>query len=212
MRPVGVELPTPRDAVPEEMPMAFAQEKPEWCVSYTWGDTTPECRERENVVDDLCAKAAAEGRLILRDKDVLKVGDSISAFEHRIGNAQRVFVILSDKYLKSPHCMYELRDIWRTSRQEGPAFLDRVRLFTLGDAAIWETIDRIRYAAYWKKRHDELEALVHENGLGILGTHGAADFERMGEFYRQVGDILATFADRVQPRTFDELVQHGFQE
>jgi hypothetical protein len=27
-------------------------------------------------------------------------------------------VILSDKYLRSPHCMFELSEIWRTSRHE----------------------------------------------------------------------------------------------
>ena len=54
----------------------------------------------------------------------------------RIGHGDRVFVIMSRKYLCSPFCMFELSEIWRISRQEGEAFLQRVRVYTLPDAKI----------------------------------------------------------------------------
>ena len=101
---------------------------PEWYVSYAWGDDlTPEGRAREEIVDKLCNAATARGHTILRDKDVLSLGCSITSFMQRIGTGDRVFVILSDKYLRSPHCMFELSEIWRTSSQEGKAFLERVQ-------------------------------------------------------------------------------------
>ena len=62
--------------------MEFRQEKPkmpEWYVSYAWGeDKTPEGKAREQIVNDLCAAATARGLNILRDKEVLGLGDSIS--------------------------------------------------------------------------------------------------------------------------------------
>ncbi len=106
--------------------------------------------------------------------------------------------------------MFELSEIWRTSLQEGPKFLDRVRVYTLGDADIWSPLSRTRYAAHWRKTHDELEAFVRENGgPSILGERDFAAYRRMGEFYRHVGDILATLADIVQPRSFDDLARYG---
>ena len=123
----------------------------------------------------------------------------------RIGEGDRVFVILSDMYLKSPHCMFELCEIWRTSRQDGPALLERVRVYTLGDADIWRPISRARYAEYWEKEHDELKPYAAK-----LGERDFAAYRRMGEFYRHVGDILATLADIVQPRSFEELRKYGF--
>jgi internalin A len=210
MRPVAVERSSPAVEAREEAPMTFRQEKPaipEWYVSYAWGDDrTPEGQARERVVDELCAAATASGRLILRDKNVLGLGESISAFMRRIGAGDRVFVILSDKYLRSPHCMFELCEIWRTSRQEGPAFLERVRVYTLGDADVWKPLSRAQYAAHWKREHDEMEAFVREHGgTSILGERDFAAFRRMGEFYRHVGDILATLADIVQPHSFEDL-------
>jgi internalin A len=107
--------------------------------------------------------------------------------------------------------MFELSEIWRTSKQEMPALLDRVRVYTLGDADIWTPLSRMQYAAYWKRQHDQIETFVRDNGgTSILGERDFAAYRRMGEFYRHVGDILATLADTVQPRSFEDLVRYGF--
>ena len=215
MRPATIERsPLAREA-PEKLELSFRTEKPDqpaWYVSYAWGDDkTPEGREREQIVDDLCTAAEKAGQRILRDRQVLGLGDRISTFMRQIGTGDRIFVILSDKYLRSPYCMFELSEMWRTSRQEERVLLDRVRVYTLGDADIWKPVARLRYAAHWKKEHDELEAFVRENGgTSLLGEHDFAAFRRMGEFYRHVSDILATFADIVQPRSFEDLVRYGF--
>jgi internalin A len=214
MRPVEVTRPSAVVEAREALPMSFGLERSSgsrWYVSYAWGDRTPEGSEREEIVDRLCAEAEARGQTILWDNAVMKLGDSISAFMRRIGEGDRVFVILSDKYLRSPHCMFELCEIWRTSRQEGPALLERVRVYTLGDADIWRPLSRTRYAAHWKNEHDEMEAFVRENGsTSILGERDFAAYRRMGEFYHHVGDILATLAYIVQPRSFEELRKYGF--
>jgi internalin A len=56
-----------------------------------------------------------------------------------------------------------------------------------------------------------MDAFVRDNGgPSILGEKDFAAFRRMGEFYRHVGDMLATLADTVQPRSFDDLVRWGF--
>jgi hypothetical protein len=50
------------------LPLKFAQApttKPEYFVSYAWGDPTPEGQQREIVVDQLCAAAQERGITIL---------------------------------------------------------------------------------------------------------------------------------------------------
>jgi hypothetical protein len=186
---------------------------PDWYVSYAWGDDrNPEGRAREQIVDQLCNAAADRGYCILRDKDVLSLGDSISSFMRRIGTGDRVFVILSDKYLHSPHCMFELSEIWRTSRQEGNAFLDRVRIYALPDAKIFKVTDCVDWAIYWKHEHDELERRALQHGIVVLGELGHRKLMQLRNFYTQVSDILGTLADIVQPRTFEELQQYGLDD
>ena len=94
----------------------------EYYVSYAWGDDTVEGKEREAVVDRLCAEAEARGKHIIRDKTAMKIGDRISIFMDRIGKGAvngRVCIFLSDKYLKSAYCMNELFDVWRNCREDG---------------------------------------------------------------------------------------------
>jgi internalin A len=216
LRPTEVTPMTPREPpATEPPPLDFRQPpvpEPEWFVSYAWGDNTPEGRERDAVVDRLCAEAEARGTRILRDKNVLGLGDRISRFMQRIGRGDRVFVVLSETYLRSPYCMFELHEVWRTSRQEGDAFLDRVRVYALPDARFDTPALRVGHAVHWKKQHAELEALVREHGSDVLGE---SDFKRlrlMGEFYRDVSEILATMADIVRPRTFEELARYGLDD
>jgi tetratricopeptide (TPR) repeat protein len=185
----------------------------EWYVSYAWGDDrTPEGREREEIVDRLCEAAKSQGYSILSDKEVMNLGDSISDFMRRIGSGDRVIIILSDKYLRSPHCMFELSEVWRTSRQEGKAFLDRVRIYALQGANIFNPIDWANWAIYWKQEHDSLESRAREHGTFVLGELGNRRLMQMRNFYNQVSDILGTIADIVQPRTFEELDRYGFND
>jgi internalin A len=115
-------------------PLQFSQERgaePQFFVSYAWGDESPEGQEREAIVDRLCEAAEQRGLVILRDKHVLRLGDSISKFMQRLAGGDRVFVILSDKYLRSAYCMYEFMEIWRKCSAEEEKFLDRIRAYVI---------------------------------------------------------------------------------
>ncbi len=196
-------------------PMQFAQERTvprEYCVSYAWCDTTPEGAAREAIVDRLCKAAEQRQITVIRDKKALGWGESISKFMQRIGRADRVFVILSDKYLKSPYCMFELFEVWRTSRSDPAKFSERVKAYVLPPAEISTPIDRVRHAIYWKQKYEELDAAVKPHGLGILGEADLKQYKLMQDFAHRVSDILATVADILQPHSFEELEKHWLDD
>lgn len=198
-----------------EEPLKFTQEptkQPEYFVSYAWGDNTADGRNRETVVDDLCAAAEARGITILRDKRMLTVGDRISKFMTRLGRGNRVFIVLSQKYLQSPYCMYELAAVWRNSRQDDDEFLKRIRVYALDDAKIWTPTDRAQCAVFWRKRSNELEQILKDHGPDVLGDRDFDRYRLMKEFAHQIGDILSTITDVLQPRTFEELKQYGLAD
>jgi internalin A len=138
------------------------------------------------------------------------MGDRVTPFMQRIATGDRVFVVLSRKYLRSPYCMFELLEIWRHSRGNDASFRSRVRIYALRDAKARTPIERARLAAYWKTQHDKFAALIKKHGGDIVGTQDFARFKLMGDFYRHVPEILATMFDTVQPHSFEELVQYGF--
>jgi internalin A len=108
---------------------------PEIFVSYAWGDDSSEtARKRAEVVDRLCETLANEGWNIIRDKNAMRSGDLISGFMKRIGFADHVIVVSSDKYLRSRYCMAELYGIYQRSLGEKEGFLRRIIPLPLADA------------------------------------------------------------------------------
>jgi internalin A len=178
-------------------------------VSYAWADESNPDREAQ--VDALVEQARKKGIDIVRDKDVLKAGDSISDFMRRIGGGDRVFVFLSRKYLTSPFCMNELFLIWRNSREDENDFLGRVRAYKLDDVSFDTFEDRLYYGKYWRKEHDRLEGLIKDS-LSEVSQFDYKRFRLMDQFATNIGDILALFSDTVRARNFEDFLKYGFED
>ncbi|CAO3407799.1 leucine-rich repeat domain-containing protein [Azospirillum largimobile] len=198
----------------EETPLVFEkppQQGPECFVSYSWGDDSPEGREHTKLIDDLCAKAKERGHIIRRDKNELKIGDSITDFMRRIGAGDRIFVILSKGYLESPNCMFELSEIWRTSCQDSGDFLKRVRVYIVPGFSIRKAVDRVKWGAYWEAEFEELNSFA-QSGATKLGQDGMNELRRMQTYYLNVADILATMNSILRPGNLEELLAYGFDD
>src|SRR5215472_664232 len=199
---------TPRSA--PTRPLQFSQEEsnePQLFVSYAWGDETPEGRQREAIVDQLCETSEQRGLVILRDKSVLGLGNSISRFMQQLARGKRVFVILSDKYLRSVYCMYELLEIWRKCAGEEEKFLGRVRIFVIPGTKIFSLSDRAIYAIHWRQEYEKVDQLIHDHGADVVGRSGFQEYKLMGDFRRWVAEILEAVVDRLQPRNFEDLAK-----
>lgn len=180
------EIPCPRFARDPERPASYF-------VSYAWSDETD--LDRDAIVSDICARAEAKGINVQRDESELKPGDRISEFMARLTRGDRIFVVLSEKYLRSRFCMTELHEIWREARGDETEFLSRVRSFALPDAKIWTAMDRARIARHWKD--------IYESELEFLGDMGPRDRIRhhdLKKFATHVGEILETVVDVLQPK------------
>ncbi len=149
---------------------------------------------------------------ILRDKTGLGLGESISRFMLKLGAGDRVFVILSDKYLKSPYCMFELLEVWRNSRMDDEDVRRRIRVFRLPDARMSTPLERALCAKHWKEQFKELDAVVREHGADLLGQADFRRYKLMQDFAHRVGDMLALIADTLQPADFEELKAYGFAD
>lgn len=185
--------------------------KLEYFVSYAWGDDFSEAgRKRETIVNNLCDAAAAKGITVIRDKNAMHPGDRISKFMDRIGRGDRVIVVLSDKYLKSPYCMTELFEIWRNCREEASALIARTRIYVLPCAKIGTFKERTEYVRHWRKRFEEMDTEVKADGIGILGADDLADYRRMETFAGKTPDMLRLVHDVLRPHKFEDFVEYGF--
>jgi internalin A len=170
----------------------------EFYVSYAWGDATPEGLQREKVVDDFCAAAEACGVKITRDKKAMQRGDEIPKFMARLIQAERVLVILSDKYLRSPYCMEELLGVWRECAECGDKFRERTKFYVFPSANIFSESGIDAYAAHWASEATALEQkiagrlrLTSEKRFGLMRRyHRYAD--KTEEVLEHIRGILHT--------------------
>lgn len=133
--------------------------------SYAWGG------ESERIVNELDADLQQKGILVIRDKRDLGFKGMIRDFMQQIGRGHAVIVVISDKYLKSPNCMFELVEIARNKD-----FYDRVFPVVLADADIYNPVNRIKYIKYWEDKLRELdEAMKSISSANLQGMREEID-------------------------------------
>jgi hypothetical protein len=120
-------------------------------ISYAWGG------EREETVNQIDRSLQERGIKITRDKRDLGYKGSIKEFMERIGQGNCVIVVISDKYLRSPNCMFELVEI-----AENKQFHDRIFPIVLADADIYDPVKRLEYVKYWENKRAELANAMKE--------------------------------------------------
>jgi hypothetical protein len=123
-------------------------------ISYAWGK---EGEEREDFVNHLDKTLQTKGIKIVRDKRDLPYKGLIKSFMERIGRGKCVIAVISDKYLKSPNCMFELVQVAKNGK-----FHDRIFPIILADAQIYDPLQRLKYIKHWENKKKELNEAIKE--------------------------------------------------
>jgi len=118
-------------------------------ISYAWGG------EREEIVNRIDEALQQRGIKITRDKRDLGYRGSIKEFMERIGQGNCVILVVSDKYIRSPNCMFELVEI-----ADNKQFHDRIFPIVLADADIYDPVKRLGYVKYWEDKRNELASAM----------------------------------------------------
>jgi predicted AAA+ superfamily ATPase len=116
-------------------------------ISYNWQEDSNE------MANQLVQAFAAKGIEIIRDKTHTSYKDSIKNFMRQIGRGKCVVAVISDRYLKSENCMFELVEIARNGD-----FYQRIFPIILPDARIYNDFERIDYLKYWEDEKAKLQA------------------------------------------------------
>ena len=132
-------------------------------ISYAWGG------ESESVANEIDQAVLSAGITLIRDKRDLGFKGLIKEFMEKIGQGNAVILVISDNYLKSPNCMFELLEV-----QKSGDFHERIFPLVLPDANIYKSTGIISYLNYWEDQIDELDAAI--KGLdSFADTQGIRD-------------------------------------
>lgn len=154
-------------------------------LSYNWNDG-----ETADRIDKYLS--GKPGITVKRDVRDIGPWKSIRKFMEGIRQQDYAVLIVSDSYLKSKNCMFEVTEIMKEREYVGRIFPAVV------EKGIYDPLVRAEYIKYWQQECDKLEAAV--KGLDPANAAElAADLKRYKNIASSVGEFLNMVADRNNP-------------
>ncbi len=127
-------------------------------ISHAWGGISDE------ILAELTKTLEKEDIQFILDKRDLAYRQSINNFMVELGKADMVIIILSNKYLKSEYCMFELIQIYRNDNLR-----DRIFPIVLDEVKISSSADRLEFVKFWEVQLENLQKKVKElNSLSYI--------------------------------------------
>ena len=137
-------------------------------ISYAWSnDDHPHL---EDDVNALCNLLEKNHIYYKRDKENLcPYRCDISKAEKEIGEGSAIIVVISERYIKSPHCMHE----WHQMRENGKIW-ERVFPIVLEDAKLTDDSVFEEYHDYYVKKRKDLAAKLEKGIVPFKSVEGSA--------------------------------------
>ena len=167
-----------------EVEKSYVTQTPRIFLSYCWDDT-----DRANNIDEYLKK---KGIAVTRDIRGVDTWQSLKDFMQTIRDNDFAVLLISDAYLKSANCMYEVLEIMKEQKF-------RTRIFpAIIDSAIYSTDKQIEYVQYWENRVKTLKrnlaSLEYTNGLAL-----GHELKKAEDISRSMADFLITVSDMKNP-------------
>lgn len=160
------------------------QSIPSVFISYNWNND----KTAASIENALNGKA-----IVKRDKNDISVWDSISVFMKSIKKQDFVVLVISDHYLKSMACMFEVMELMKVDDWNTKSMY-----VVLEDAHFYKSIDRAAYIKYWTDQCTELEAQISHLPPSSTSELNA-DLRKASEIRDYIGQFLTIVADTSNP-------------
>jgi len=162
--------------------------------SYAWGDEKEEGDSREKLVNDLYQSLVSGGYTVIRDKYNLGYKGFISDFMVKIGHGNKIVVAISEKYLKSPYCMFELYEIARNSNFDKYQFRKKVLPIMIDfiDFTKPKTLDE--HFSFWETEFNEWDTLVKKRS-GQLSIEQLGRYDKIKMIFQNFGKLSDWIVD-----------------
>jgi len=162
--------------------------------------------ESEDIVDSIYATLTEKGLNVIRDKIALGYKGNIKKFMETMGAGKYVIVVISDKYLKSENCMFEMLELEKNNDVN-----DRIFPIVLSDANIYDELARMNYFNYWSSKTKELNE-AYTSMPDKAGTNGVINKLNLYTDIRRIIDKITVMLQDMNTQTPDMHEANNFSE
>ena len=172
-------------------------------LSYCWNDSG----EADRIYDYFNRNQNIE---LHKDKIDIKKWGSIKEYMQSISDMDYTILLISDSYLKSANCMYEVLEVMRNRNYRDKIFPAVIY------SGIYSPVTRAKYVKHWQDEFKELEGTLKEINVQNLGKLNE-DLKRIQDISSNIAEFLDVVSDMNNPNITDvcisieeKLSQKGF--
>lgn len=153
------------------------KQRPSVFVSYNW--------ESDSIADEI------EGRLkpyadVKRDKKTLEAWGNLKEFMSSIRDQDFAVLIISDAYLKSEACMYEVIELMKEKLWD-----ERVMYVVTDDAhKVYDTVQQLEIIGFWEDKEKELNEQIQKHNPALV-TAQAKELKKVQLISLNIGEFMA---------------------
>jgi len=162
--------------------------------SYAWEDHAGINKDSEMLVNSIYDSLKKDGCYLIRDKTDLGYKDFISEFMQSIGQGDKIIIVISDKYVRSPFCMFELYEIARNSKFEKSLFSEHVIPITLEFIEFFRPAVVAKYMGHWEYEQKEWESLFQKK-MGQLSIEQFSRYNKTRLISQNIGLLMDWLTD-----------------
>ena len=178
--------------------------------SYAWGDDKEEGASREEIVKRLYDSLKEEDFEVRRDKEDLVYGESLNQFMKEIGEGDLILVFASEKYFKSPNCMFELMEIGRNSKWDKEEFTRKILPIPVRFIDFTKPTVLDEYFTYWEEQEEKWSKLVKKRADKIKPAQFNR-YDKIRSIHQNFGNLSDWIVDMNQGSKL-ELSKNNFEE
>lgn len=127
-----------------------------------------------------------------RDKIDIGNWDSIKKYMQSISRMDYIILIISDSYLKSANCMYEVLEVMRDRKYKDKIFPAVI------NSEIYNPITRAEYVKHWQGQFKKLQEALKEIDVQNLGNLNR-DLKRCQDISSNIAEFLDVVSDMNNP-------------
>ena len=161
---------------------------------------------------------------IFRDIREVEYRDKFSEFMQTISDKDFVLSIVSDRYLKSRNCMYEMSELMRDRKYESKLLFivvsDSDKKYYLSEdlpddekqgvgAHIYDIRRQTEYIMYWKEKEQEMNNAIEMINDPVISRNQISELEVIKTIELKIRDLMSTLFDR-KCISFEEMVNTNF--
>ena len=170
--------------------------RPTIFISYSW--------QTKEIADKISSDLQLISITIIKDNQELNYTDSIPNFMKRIRSSDYALLLISDSYLKSKNCLFEILEL-----QKDENHWDKILPIVVKETKFYSAVERLKYVSFWEQKIKELE-----NALENINPINSPDSYKELKLFKDISSNIDGFLKRISESLHfspEEIIQKNYE-